>query len=251
MDSTRPHTITASLPARDWRDARLISSNWETFEWMFGCVLPIVCFALEQGALGGLTPLGRYRVLLLPFVGAEIALFAWWKLWPVRSVVVSTLVAGALAIGAFVAGLIGFVLLPISAIGVLFLIGFLGFVPFGTAIAFGRVAERTCKYAALQSGRASPALLALGVLTVCAPFGAVSGFEIWVFDATIARLERGDADCVHDSIERLNDLPWFDEDRLVDAYGDIADERARERISLVYEGLTGNSIEERLALLNY
>src|SRR5436190_1365658 len=143
MEPNQERTAFASPPVRDWRDAELISWKWHAFEWIFGCVLPIVCFAVERD----FSFFGRARVLLYPFVCSEIALLAWWKLWPVRSAVASQVVAGALGIGACVAVVIGFVLLPISMLMVIVGIGLLGLAPWGTAAAFVRVCRRTYRYA--------------------------------------------------------------------------------------------------------
>src|SRR5882672_1030190 len=97
-------------PPADWRGVRPISTNWEVFEWMFGCVLPVVCFVFERdfGLFGGLTG------LIYAFVGFEITLFAFWKLCPASNELPSALIAGALALGSCFAGLVGLVLLPMS-----------------------------------------------------------------------------------------------------------------------------------------
>jgi len=233
-------------PPADWRGVRPISTNWEVFEWMFGCVLPVVCFVFERdfGLFGGLTG------LIYAFVGFEITLFAFWKLCPASNELPSALIAGALALGSCFAGLVGLVLLPMSMVTVILGIGLLGLVPFGTAFAYGRVASRTFEYAAFVRGDMARVMFASGAIAVCAPFGGIWGAQAWVVDSSLTRLEHGDEGCVHDSVARLGSLPWFNRDRLVDSYRDLDDPAARERIAFVYRSLTGDSIEQRLARLN-
>src|SRR6185436_16889812 len=96
MDTTGTHSFSSFPPPCDWRAAQPISTNWELFEWSFGFILPIVCFALEPGLLGTFSPFDRLHALAYPFVGCELLLFAWWKLAPVESRLVAQGVAGAL-----------------------------------------------------------------------------------------------------------------------------------------------------------
>ena len=250
MDQLERRVSDASSLSHDWRDSELIRWRWDAFEWLFGCVLPIVCFVLERRLLDGRMFAGQTRLVVYPFVASEIALLAWWKAWPARSEFASLFVAGALGIGACVAAVIGVVLAPLSVVAAIFGIGFLGLVPLGTAVGFARVCQRTYRYAAPGPWILAHAPFALGAIASCTPSAIAVGVEAWAVDSSLARLERGDARCVDDAIARLRALPWFDEDRLVNAYESTNDAAVRERIDSVYRGLTRGSIEERLADLN-
>jgi hypothetical protein len=130
--------------------------------WLaFGLWLPIVCFVLDHGGV-----FGAWTSCIRWFVGVELALFAWQAWWPPKSDFVRGAMLAAFCVGALFALLTGVLLTRASLIGAFVLIGLLGLVPWGTAVAYVLAAQRLSKAKeprklALQIVGALTALLAL------------------------------------------------------------------------------------------
>jgi hypothetical protein len=128
-----------------------------TFDIMFGVMTPLVCLLVDPGifrtgALGDGGMLGSLKWFALIAIPLQIlTLIAW--LWLGTAFEPWTAgIAGILLVGGMFAGLIGVVLLPLSLIGLLVLVGMVGFLPFVTAGVFLRNALR-----ALQPARTAVA----------------------------------------------------------------------------------------------
>ena len=100
--------------------------------WLaFGLWLPIVCFTLDHGGV-----FGAWTSCIRWFVGVEIALFAWQAWWPPRSEFARGAMLAAFSVGVLFALVSGACLLRSALIGAIYLIGLLGLVPWGTAVAY-------------------------------------------------------------------------------------------------------------------
>lgn len=210
------------------------------FEWMFAIPLPIVCFLIGSDVFGSQIE------LVYVFVGTEMALFAWWGVFPSRRPAVAAFAAGALIPGACFASIVGLVLLPLSVVALFFGIGVLGLVPLGTAMAFGRVATRAYSYAEpkLQTFVLVP--MVFGAATALAPCVAAWATESCLVDSALSRLQRNEPDAVAESIDELRWLPGIAMHGFVDAYSETEDPSVRERLDTVYTALTHHSIETQL-----
>jgi hypothetical protein len=114
-----------------------------TFDWIFGVVMPVICFAFDpivfKSAFGpGDALFSHYR----PFgyvlsYGAIMATMA-FLLWGQRLRAINVAISGILAAGSFGALLIALLIFPFSLMGLIFAIGALGFTPLLTFIVFLR-----------------------------------------------------------------------------------------------------------------
>jgi hypothetical protein len=121
------------------------------FDVAFGLVIPVLCFVFDPIVFRGgfLHEGGAFQsVRLFAYAASaiEIATFACW-LFVVRSFPAwSRPAGGVLAAGAFFSFALGFAILPLSIIGLLFVgVGALGFIPFVTGIVYLRNARRALR----------------------------------------------------------------------------------------------------------
>lgn len=124
--------------------------RWAIAGWIFGVVLPLLCFALDgvlqvlfapgvptDPGIGPMPLLGRaWRLPVVASVGLGVFAMGLWLWQRGRSRSFAWFAAPLLLYGFGVALTIGIVLIPFSVIGLLALIGLLGFIPFVTAIVF-------------------------------------------------------------------------------------------------------------------
>lgn len=151
------------------------------FDTVFGIVLPVACFFFDPivfrtgGGFGGALA-GGYKpfAYLLSFVSI-MGLLA-FKLWGEKLKWLNGLLSGLFAAGATVSLIVGIVLFPFSVMGLVVLIGILGFTPLFTAFVYWRNAVRAHKTALPILGRALSArtmiLAALFSLTIPAVLNA-------------------------------------------------------------------------------
>jgi len=117
------------------------------FDVLFGIIFPIGCLVFDPIVFRDLGPcspavLGRYQILAYVAVGiGEVTLVLWWLLgqWLAH---LHGLIVGICLAGAVFASGVGLFLLPETVIGLMVIIGILGFVPFLTALVYGRLAYR-------------------------------------------------------------------------------------------------------------
>ncbi|MEP6904420.1 MAG: hypothetical protein ABJA66_22075, partial [Actinomycetota bacterium] len=103
------------------------------FDWICGVFLPVICFAFDpivfktQGF--GETLFGTYKpfAYLLSFV--SIMAMTAWLIWGAKLNWLNGFLTGLFLVGGIISFIVGVVLFPFSVIGLLFLIGILGFTP--------------------------------------------------------------------------------------------------------------------------
>jgi hypothetical protein len=221
------------------------------FAAVFGIVLPVVCLVLDPtvfrssvaSPFGGAV-FGGYKVVGYSAAGLGIVSMATWLIRRRPA----GLLAGLLAGGAAFALCLGLVLLPFSLIGLIVLIGALGFVPFGTAWAFA--SQSRSAWQSARGGRAAGRWAAVGfLLACCAPWGLQVGAQVAVRSATTAALSEDPAEADRGlvAIERL----WFviDPDEFAWAYSREEDPGRKQRLADAYRRVTGGDVESRLAVL--
>lgn len=117
------------------------------FDWIFGVIMPVLCFVLDPGIFrGGIYKgalLGTFKpsAYLLSFV-LVMAMSA-WLLWGGHFKIFNVFLSGLLAIGGLVSLAIGIIISPFSVIGLLIIIGVLGFVPLLTSFVYLRAAMKS------------------------------------------------------------------------------------------------------------
>ncbi len=223
------------------------------FDVIFGIVLPILCLIFDpvifrRGFSSSGAMFARGQFLAYTFFGLEILALGVWLVSGSRLKRGAALASGVLWCGGFVSGALGVAIAPLSLLGILILIGFLGFTPFVTAFVFFRNGYR----AAVQARRELSALPVAVMMSLS--FIAVAGVPMlahWQAYEQVERalddIVRGDSERGVESMNRVKAL--VDLDRLVWAYHKETDPGRKARIADAYRKLTGDDIEYRLSIL--
>lgn len=123
-----------------------VSPKQNKFDWTFGVVLPIICFAFDpvvfRGGIDGSGWLGRFTLFAYVLSIVSIMSMAAWLLWREKLGGLIPFLAGLFAVGSAVSFLVGLALFPISLIGLIILIGALGFTPLLSSFVFLRNSYR-------------------------------------------------------------------------------------------------------------
>jgi hypothetical protein len=122
-----------------------VTKGQTEFDWTFGVILPIICFAFDPIVFRGGRDgewLGRFTLFAYVLSIVSIMSMAAWLLWREKLGPLIPFLAGLFAAGSFISLLVGLALLPISLIGLILLVGALGFTPLFTSFVFLRNAHR-------------------------------------------------------------------------------------------------------------
>lgn len=215
------------------------------FDYLFGIILPVVCVVFDplvfkgrisKGALLGSSKPFAY---ILSFISI-MSLLA-FILWGRKLGWFNGFLTGLFAVGAVVSFAVGIILLPLSLLGIFFVIGILGFTPLFAAFVYFRNAVRAYKFAKPELSRTflwhSFILSAIFSLTV--PY---------VFDAKIYKdletMKNGDAQTIYKTAQKFEYIaPIVNFDILAGNYCDSEDKDEQKALSKVYQHLTGKSME--------
>lgn len=228
------------------------------FDAFVGIVLPVLCLYFDplvfREGIAGEPLLGRYRFFAYAVVAIEIAVLALWLAWGERIKEWGGMLGGAMLAGALFSFVVGVAILPFSVIGLMFLIGVLGFSPFLCAFVYLRNAMRALKISSSYLGASRrAAALALGAaVSIGAPAYAHLRIERAVTRA-LPELMSGDDARMATAARNLRFASWLgatDFDALVRAYEGETDTVRKERLARAYRTLTGHEIDARLDVLN-
>ena len=228
-----------------------------TYDFMFGIILPVLCFIFDpivfsgRGFVTGIVPLAQYKSLVYLFSALSIVTLGGWLLAYRAVKAAGGIIAGILLSGAACSLLIGILILPLSLIGLMIIIGILGFIPFFTAFVYLRNGIRAMRSA--ESYVSHPKLvgsLLLGAFLITAfPYAAYTGVNRMV-SQSINDLTKDDPQAVENAIRRLKYVGWSgDMDKIVWAYSKEQDQARKQNLARAYKEITGNDIENRLAIL--
>ena len=231
------------------------------FDVIFGILMPLFCYYFDPGIIRGslrtlrgpLQPFSGLSFLIYGFSGlAILSLIFWIALSSQRKPLVRAGLGGVLLAGATVSFSIGVIILPLTVLGLLFVIGVLGFVPFVTGFVYLRNGVRAIGVDNLDVNRAPRVVIAAccALIALGLPAGAqwkitssinqslaqIVDLNIESIDAPVARIKRFhhfiDSDCIVRQFEReTNSL-------------------RQDRLALAYKEITGEDIETRLSRLN-
>lgn len=121
---------------------RQATKSQRKFDWFFGVFLPIVCFTFDPIVFndGGL--FGDYKTFAYVLSFVSIMAMSAWLIWGAKLKWLNAFLAGLFIVGSFISFGIGIIIFPISLIGLIILIGALGFTPLFSAIVFLRNSVR-------------------------------------------------------------------------------------------------------------
>lgn len=146
---TDAEMLDARVPMRFWKRQFFLeptSRQWR-FDWAFGVVLPTICVAADpivfSSFLGeGDALLARYKIFAYLLSSVSIMAMAAWLLWGQRLGGLRPILGGLFMAGSAISLIVGLILLPFSLIGMLLLIGFLGFTPLFSSFVYLRNSVR-------------------------------------------------------------------------------------------------------------
>jgi hypothetical protein len=228
------------------------------FDVTAGIVLPILCLVFDplvfRGGIIGAPVLGSFQFFAYVMIGIEMAALGVWLAAGRRAGEWCGILGGMMLAGAVGSALIGLLLFPLSVIGMVFGVGFLGFTPFVTAFIYWRNARRARAVAGAAMSHAAVCLTLL--LGASVPFG-VPAFAQWrvnhMIERSLSEVAGGDEARADNAARRLSYFSPFVNvkfDEMVLAYGRETDAARKERLARAYRKITGDDIETRLYILN-
>lgn len=114
------------------------------FDWVFGVIMPVVCFTFDPIVFQTKDFFGDYKTLGYLLSYTSVMALAAWLIWGAKLKWANAFLSGFFAVISVVALVIGITILPLSLLGLLFFfIGALGFTPLFTALVFMRNARRS------------------------------------------------------------------------------------------------------------
>ena len=228
------------------------------FDVAFGIVGPIICFAVDpiafRGNIMGKPLFAEYQAFAYLFSAFEIVVLALWLTFGARLLFLNTLIGGILVGGAVFCAILGCLLAPYSLLGLMFLIGILGFTPFLTAIVYlrnGYRAVRARQHSTRGALHISPFLIGC-LLALGGP--ALLGKAIkQVVSHSVEDIIHGDSRQASVAAHRLRPLSFLsgtELDRVVNEYLKEADTSRRQRLKTSYLEATGDDIEDKVRVIN-
>ena len=116
------------------------------FDWAFGVVLPIICFVADpiafKGNIMGHGILREYAPFAYTLAFLSIVSMAAWLALGKHLRFSNAIFGGLFAVGGLISFIVGITLLPFSLIGLLFIVGILGFTPLFTSVIYLRNSYR-------------------------------------------------------------------------------------------------------------
>jgi hypothetical protein len=177
---------------------------------LFVLILPAVCFALDPIIFDdGLAHRPRFNEALQVATYASVALFSaafFTTYLPLNSRPVQRFLSGSLLAGGLLALLIGIWILPFSIIGLMLLIGALGFIPFGTAWRFWR-RLRNMRFEKPISA-VDVLAVTLGITVPFVPPVIVHHYGQARFDAIVGGVQSSNSETARGALSDMNDF-WF------------------------------------------
>ncbi|PYS81303.1 MAG: hypothetical protein DMF70_09500 [Acidobacteria bacterium] len=227
------------------------------FDVVFGAIGPILCFVFDpvvfHSGFGGPPLFPAYQPIVYLFSGFEIVLLCFWLIMGPGSELWNAMFGTALLCGGLFCLAIGCILLPFSAMGLMFGIGLFGFTPFLTALVYLRNGSRALRAKSYESSTFTRLVGALcGCLFVLA-VPTLLALEIHMtVSSSINEIMRGDAEQASRAAHRLVPLRFFADaelDRVVQAYIAESDPQRKKILKSCYREVTGEDIEVRVRIV--
>jgi hypothetical protein len=257
MNPMLSQTFAAKKP-RFWprQFAPIPTRTQDGFDIIFAIVLPVLCLGMDpfifKGTGFGVPLLEDYQLLAYLICTIEMGLFLTWRTFRRQLVEFAPVFAGVFFAGAIFSTFIGFVILPYSVIGLMFLlIGALGFTPFLTALVFLRNGVRALRANVNNSTllfRLAVATLS-GVLVIGIPFLASIQLERSISASvdTVIAGNVAEAEAAEAHLKWFRFIPLKHSGEVATAYSLEVDPAKRDVLRRVYKDITGEDIEARRA----
>jgi len=112
------------------------------FDWTFGVILPVICFVFDPIVFEAGSSLAAFKLFAYVLSFVSVMAMAARLIWGAKLKWLNAFLAGLFAVGGVISLAIGILIAPISLIGLIVLIGVLGFTPLFTSIVYLRNALR-------------------------------------------------------------------------------------------------------------
>jgi hypothetical protein len=225
--------------------------GWMIFDISFGIIMPLFCFYYDPGIIRGTfdSTLGRLGIFIYGFSGIAILSLSTWLVLGHRIRSLAAIFGGVLVAGAIISFSIGVLILPLTLIGILFVIGVLGLVPFVTGFVYLRHGLRAIRQSGDRSSLMATVILS-AILAVGLP-GSTQWAAIEIVERSIAEILDRDSQAVYAPVARIKLLrSVVDTDRFVREYEKESSAERKQRLARAYKEITGEEIEMRLSILN-
>ncbi|HEY0457586.1 MAG TPA: hypothetical protein VGC97_00445 [Pyrinomonadaceae bacterium] len=224
------------------------NSKQKTYDWIFGVILPVICFVFDpivfKGRFVGSALFADYRPFAYVLCSACITALAAWLIFDEKLRWLNGFLAGLFFLGGVISLGVGIVLFPFSFVGLMILIGALGFTPLFTAVIYLRNAFRALD--------ASKMFLVKSVRNYAFAFGIIFSASLaWTINSevknSLRNIEYGDAEAVYAEQTKLKFLaPLVNFDNLISIYHREPDGSDKSKaVAEVYKAATGESIENK------
>jgi hypothetical protein len=211
------------------------------FDWFFGIILPVICFAFDPIVFKGESFLGIAKPFAYLLSFASIMAMMAWLIWGGRLKWLNGILAGFFLVGGLVSLAIGIVLFPFSLIGLVLLIGVLGFTPLVTSIVYLRNATRA--YRAAEPLLEKHVLIRSAVLS--AMFGFVTPFVINTeINQRLEALKNGNVQSITENAQTLSFVaPIVSFKEVVSSYyNSERNSEEKQALADAYREMTGDEI---------
>lgn len=218
----------------------------KVFDWIFGIILPTICFYFDPIVFrtdGYGSPLfGQYKpfAYILSFV--SIMSLTAFMLWGARLKSLNGFLSGLFATGAVVSLIVGIVIFPFSVMGLVILLGVLGFTPLFTAFVYWRNAVRTYKIAQPLIGINH----SVKAMILSALFGLITPSLINIeILKSLKTLQNGSATEIRQTANRLKYIAFIADFKnlyLKSENGHTADTEENRALEESYKMLTGKEL---------
>jgi len=221
---------------------------------LFGILLPLLCFYFDPGIIRGAIsePLAHKEVLIYSLSAISILGLLLWLILGDRGNKGTAVLGGIMLAGAICSFSIGVLILPIAIIGLLLIIGALGFIPFFTGWVYLRNALD-----AISAGKASNTIYSRIGVAVLATFLAIGipAAAQWkinsMIDQSMVEIVSGTDNDFEAAIRRIKRFHLaLNTDKLVREYEKEGVPERKERLRRAYKEITGDEIDYRLRILN-
>jgi hypothetical protein len=226
------------------------SPRQQQFDLLVGIVLPVICVLLDPAIFrsfaGGSWFLKHLRLFAYMEITAGILALLYYMLTRRASSFLTGLLLGS----ALFAFSLGIAMLPMTLIGMLFLIGVFGLSPFFTSFVFARSAARSWRQCDARDSRGPRKLpIALGFIMILAIPAILQSASFHYGNRAVIALQSGsDQDFAH-AVRTLK-LVHYDTDELALTYQKTNNVNRRARLARAFTAITGEVVQDRLSSLN-
>jgi len=227
----------------------------DSFDTIFAVVMPIIVLRADpivfKGGQGfwNRAVLEDYQLLAYVVCSLQIGLFLTWRTWRRSLIRWAPAFTGIFIAGAMFSGVIGLVLLPFSLIGLIVLIGALGFTPLLTAFVFLRNGVRTARIKSPGVTGGSRLMVAIMAAVLAMALPVLISWQVErAISASVDNLINADATR---SEQAARQLRWFRfvpgkySRKIAIAYTNSNDPARRQTLNNAYHNITGEDLEMR------